>query len=266
MQSTLALSRGRSLPDHEAIRLMMAATGRTRTDVVLGFEITSEEVERFDTFVERRSSDEPLQYIEGSVPFGPVDLFVDDRVLVPRPETEYMFERIVATVESPAVIVDLCCGSGNLALALAATFATARTYATDLSTLACDVAAANAEANDLMIEVLVGDLFEALPSSLEGHVDLIVANPPYIGSAEMSDLPPDVRREPTMALLGGERGDEIVARIAGEAVRWLSPGGLIFCEISEFNTDRTLDHFRHLRGEIHHDLTGRPRFVQGRRS
>ena len=266
MLSTDALNRGRPLPEHESVRLMMAATGRTRTDVIVGFDVAADDAERFDAFVKRRLADEPLQYIEGSVPFGPVDLIVDQRVLIPRPETEYMFERAADTVEAPDVIVDLCSGSGNLALALAATFPDACTYAVDISTHACEVALENAERNGLAIEVLEGDLFEPLPPQIEGHIDLLVANPPYIGALEMGDLPRDVLREPGMALLGGERGDEIVERIAIDASRWLAPGGLVFCEISEFASDRTLAHFRHLGAEIHHDLAGRPRFIVGRRS
>ncbi|NHZ70476.1 MAG: HemK family protein methyltransferase, partial [Proteobacteria bacterium] len=167
---------------------------------------------------------------------------------------------------APDVIVNLCSGSGNLALALAATFPDACTYAVDISTHACEVALENAERNGLAIEVLEGDLFEPLPPQIEGHIDLLVANPPYIGALEMGDLPRDVLREPGMALLGGERGDEIVERIAIDASRWLAPGGLVFCEISEFASDRTLAHFRHLGAEIHHDLAGRPRFIVGRRS
>ncbi|NHZ70570.1 MAG: hypothetical protein GWP18_02895, partial [Proteobacteria bacterium] len=96
--STDALNRGRPLPEHESVRLMMAATGRTRTDVIVGFDVAADDAERFDAFVKRRLADEPLQYIEGSVPFGPVDLIVDQRVLIPRPETEYMFERAADTV------------------------------------------------------------------------------------------------------------------------------------------------------------------------
>jgi len=259
------LRRGAALPQHESVRLLMAATSRSRTDVVLGFDVTSDQVSRFDTFVDRRLSDEPLQYIEGTVPFGPIELAVDRRVLVPRPETEHMFEYAVSAVDRPDVIVDLCCGSGNLALAMAATFPLATTYAIDICEAAAEVAASNAKRNELDVEVLVGDLFDPLPESLAGTIDLLITNPPYLAEHEFGSLPADVLREPAVALRGGPRGDKIVARIAAEARRWLAPGGFVFCEVSEFDTDRFVDHFSHLDGVVHTDLSGKPRFVVARR-
>jgi len=266
VRSADVLLGGDALPQHESFRLLMAATSRSRVDVVLGFEVSSAEATRFQRFVHRRMSGEPLQYIEGTVPFGPVELVVDRRVLVPRPETEHMFESAVAAVDQPAVIVDLCCGSGNLALALAATFPLARIFAIDISSGATEVTALNATRNELDIEVLVGDLFDPLPESVAGTVDLLIANPPYLAQHELQSLPADVQREPTLALRGGIRGDEIVARIAAGARRWLAPDGLVFCEVSEFDTDRYAAHFRDLGGVVHTDLSGKPRFVVGARA
>lgn len=253
------------LPEHESVRLLMVATSRSRSDVILGFDVPDDQAKLFDTFVERRLADEPLQYIEGTIPFGPVELRVDDRVLVPRPETEYMFELAVEAVDRPAVVVDLCCGSGNLALAMAATFPAARTYAVDISEAAAQVAAMNARRNNLDIHILVGDLYDPLPESLHGSIDLLVANPPYLATHEIDSLPADVLREPTVALRAGVRGDEIVERIGAQAGRWLAPGGFVFCEISEFGAERFLEHFRDLNGAIIRDLAGKPRFVAGRK-
>ena len=81
------------LPEHEVVRLLMAASGRSRTDVLVGFDVSLSESDAFHSFVGRRRGHEPLQYIEGSVPFGPIEVLVDDRVLIPRPETEYLFEQ-----------------------------------------------------------------------------------------------------------------------------------------------------------------------------
>ncbi len=263
MRSADVLLVGVSLPQHESFRLLMTATSRSRADVVLGFDVTAAEADRFERLVHRRMSGEPLQYIEGSVPFGPVELVVDRRVLVPRPETEHMFASAVAAVDQPDVIVDLCCGSGNLALALAATFPLARVFAIDISSDAAEVTALNATRNELDIEVLVGDLFDPLPESVAGSVDLLIANPPYLAQHELQSLPVDVQCEPTLALRGGIRGDEIVARIAAGARRWLAPDGLVFCEVSEFDTDRYAAHFSDLGGVVHTDLSGKPRFVVG---
>lgn len=243
----------------------MAATGRSRTDVLVGFDVTAEQAALFEAYVERRRGNEPLQYIEGSVPFGPVDLLVDDRVLVPRPETEYLFELAVSQVESPAVIVDLCTGSGNLALALASTFPEASVYAVDLSADATAVVRSNACRNELDITVLTGDLYRPLPVDLLDRVDLVVANPPYLAAAEIAEVPLDVLAEPRSALVAGERGDEVLERIATEVHRWLRPGGIVVCEISQYAVERSLDHFRDIDAVIERDLTGTERFVVGHR-
>jgi release factor glutamine methyltransferase len=241
----------------------MAATGRNRSDVIVGFDVPSDECDAFDRFVKRRRDDEPLQYIEGMVDFGPVVLVVDERVLIPRPETEYLFEQVVAMVSKPKVIVDLCTGSGNLALALAATFPEAEVYAVDLSEDAVALARSNAVRNELSVDVLVGDLFDPLPAALKGRVDLLVSNPPYLAAREIVDVPLDVLAEPEMALVGGPEGDEVLASVAREAWEWLSPDGVVACEISEFHGDRTADLFARYSPRIGADLSGRDRYVFG---
>lgn len=251
------------LPDHETIRLLMAATGRRRSDVLVGFDVSNHECAAFDRFVERRRADEPLQYIEGTVDFGPVELAVDERALVPRPETEYLFEQVATMVSEPKVVVDLCTGSGNLALALAATFPGADVYAVDLSQDAAALARANAVRNELSIRVLEGDLFDPLPSELKGAVDLLVSNPPYLASREIAEVPSDVLAEPEMALVAGPQGDEILASIADQAGEWLSADGVIACEISEFHGDRIAELFARFGPTIGTDLTGRDRYVFG---
>lgn len=251
------------LPEHEAVRLMVAATGRSRSAVVVGFDVSPDQKRTFERFVQRRLGDEPLQYIEGSVPFGPVELAVDSRVLIPRPETEFLFEQIIESVSEPRVIVDLCTGSGNLALALAAAYPDAEVHAVDISRDAVDVARANAAANGLAINIVVGDLFDPLPESIRGCVDLLVANPPYLGADELKELPADVLAEPKVALVAGPRGDEVLGRIAAGAEAWLAPGGVIACEISEFHAHRIAGLFDSYEPEIRRDLAERERFVFG---
>ncbi len=263
MRSRDVLSAVGDLPEHEAIRLLVTATGRTRSEVLLGFDVSPQERKTFASCVERRLRDEPLQYIEGTVDFGTVELLVDDRVLVPRPETEYLFELVTALIEDPAVIVDLCTGSGNLALALAAAHPDAEVYAVDLSPDAADVARSNAGANKLNVNVLVGDLFDPLPESLRGRVDLVVSNPPYLATRDLAGLPPEVLAEPEMALVSGPRGDEVLGRIAQQAGDWLAPGGLIACEISEFHGDRIAAIFQDYDAKVRQDLSGRDRYVIG---
>jgi release factor glutamine methyltransferase len=252
------------LPQHEVRRLLEAATGRRWTDLLLGVDLTTAEVEAFHGVVERRRSGEPLQYIEGSVPFGPIEVAVDPRVLVPRPETEQLYEIACDCTQDPLVIVDLCTGSGNLAIALKHAFPAATVYAVDISPEAVDLARENARQAGLDVTILAGDLFGPLPFHLTGRVDLIVSNPPYLAAAELAGLPVDVRdHEPTMALVAGPVGDEVLARIAEAAADWLRPGGVVICEISEFHGAAVASHFAPLGGEIHRDLSGRERFVIG---
>ncbi len=252
------------LPDHEVRRLLEAATGRRWATLLLGVELTTEEVAAFDGLVERRRSGEPLQYIEGTASFGPIEVAVDPRVLVPRPETEQLYEIACDSVEDPLVIVDLCTGSGNLALALKHTFPAATIYATDISPDAVDLASENAREAGLDVTVLLGDLFDPLPDHLRGTVELIVSNPPYLAEPELADLPIDVRdHEPTMALVAGPVGDEVLARIADAAAEWLRPGGVVVCEISEFHGPAVADHFASLGGEIRRDRSDKERFVIG---
>lgn len=263
--STDLLGSVEDLPRHEVERLLAVASGRSWTELLLGVDLDEGTTARFEKLASRRRAGEPLQYIEGRLPFGPIDVSVDPRVLVPRPETEQLFELAVSETSDPHVIVDLCTGSGNLALALKHTFPTAVVYATDISCDAVEVTESNARAAGLEIEVSSGDLFDPLPKHLAGKVDLIVANPPYLAERELADLPVDVRdHEPVGALVAGPNGDEVLARIAGEAGDWLRPGGVVICEVGEFHGAAIAEHFATLDGEVFPDLNGRDRFVVGR--
>ena len=250
------------LPRHEVERLLGKATGRSRTDLLFAVPVSDLDRETFIALVGRRRSGEPLQYLEERIPFGPIEVSVDRRVLVPRPETEQLFELATQALAEPSVVVDLCTGSGNLALALKHTFPDAVVYATDRSADATAVAEENAREAGLEIAVFTGDLFEPLPEHLHGQVDLIVANPPYLAEDEAGDLPVDVRdHEPRMALIAGPTGDEVLAAIAREAFAWLVPGGVILCEISEFRGAEALALFAELDGVVEKDLAGKDRFV-----
>ncbi len=265
MHTTTDILRRTALPRHEARRLLTIVTGRSAVDVGIGVPLDDSQIARFTDLEVRRLEGEPLQYLEGSVPFGPVTIVVDERVLIPRPETEELFTLVRDVVDEPAVIVDLCTGSGNLAVALAATFPGATVYGTDVSADALSVAAANAEMNGVSISFHLGDLFDSLPREIEGAVDLLVANPPYLAESELEGLSRDVRREPVIALVSGPRGDEIVARIAAAAPEWLSPGGVVACEVSEFHAQSVAPMFATLGGQVRSDMYGKDRFVFGRR-
>ena len=251
------------LPEHEALRLLVAASGHGRSSLLAGTPVTDDERDAFRTLERRRLEGEPLQYIEGEVAFGPVVLTVDERALIPRPETEELFHLVVDLVDDPAVIVDLCTGSGNLAIALAATFPEADVYATEISPAAADLARENVTNNRVDVTILEGDLFAPLPSGIRGRVDLVVSNPPYLSEAELAEVPSDVAAEPQLALMGGTRGTEIVERIADRVSAWIGPDGVVACEISEFAADSTLGLFASVDATVVRDMFGKDRFVFG---
>ncbi|MEX1092616.1 MAG: peptide chain release factor N(5)-glutamine methyltransferase [Acidimicrobiia bacterium] len=235
------------LPDHE-LRRLQAVAGVNGS---------------IEALIQRRLGGEPLQYIEGTAQFGPVELLVDARVLIPRPETETLFEIAARMVRLPEIIVDLCTGSGALALALKQHFPSASVFATDISPDAIDVAGENVARTGSQIYLGNGDLFDPLPASLVGKVNLLVANPPYVSEAEFDGLPEDVKREPRVALVSGRSGLEVIERIGASAAQWLRPGGVVVCEIGEKQGVAASSSFPGIPVVVRQDLAGRDRFVIG---
>jgi release factor glutamine methyltransferase len=208
--------------------------------------------------VAMRSRGRPLQYLEGTADFGPLTLAVDDRVLIPRPETEYLADLVVHRHSQPGLVVDLCTGSGAVALFLKAAWPQSRVVATDSSVDALAVARENAHRLGLDIEWHSGDLFGALPGDLRGRVDLLVANPPYVSEDEWELLPEDVRQEPRSALVAGPEGTEIIDRLLDGVGDWVVRGGEAWIEIGEMQGPYLRSHHR---VQIHQDQYGKDRFA-----
>lgn len=187
--------------------------------------------------IERRVGREPLQYILGTQEFCGLEFTVNQAVLIPRPETELLVEYVARRipVERQATIVDVCTGSGCIAVAIARMRPQARVIATDLSSPSLDVARKNATRHAVCERItwLEGDLLGPLAAQeLEGLVDVIVSNPPYIAEADWATLQPEVRLfEPRGALVAGPQGTELHERLLQEASRYLSPGGAVIMEI-----------------------------------
>jgi release factor glutamine methyltransferase len=257
------------LPNHESTRLRSAAAGRSRRDHLTGHELTPEQQRSFEDLARRRAAGEPLQYLEGTVDFGPIELLIDERALIPRPETEQLWELAVAALSEAGpgtVVVDIGTGSGALALALKHAFPAARVFGLDRSAAALSLAAENVRYTGLDVTLLQGDLFEPLPERLRGRIDLVVSNPPYVAEEEWAVLPADVRdHEPREALVAGPEGTEVLARIAEGAYWWLGVGGHVLCEIGETQGGRVRTLFSAFDARIRTDLTGRDRFVVARR-
>jgi len=253
------------LPSHEASRLAVAVAGRR----VSAAELTPPEREAFDALVARRLAGEPLQYLEGTAAFGPIEVMVDGRALIPRPETEGLWELAVAALEDVGpgtTIVDLGTGSGVLALALKHAFPAAQVIGVDDREDALALASDNAARLGLEVEFLHGDLFEALPANLMGRLDLVVSNPPYVAEGEWGGLPLDVRdHEPRHALVAGPTGTEVLDRIADDGYWWLGIGGYLLCEIGETHGPAMEQAFGAFDRHIRRDLAGRDRYVVARK-
>jgi release factor glutamine methyltransferase len=214
----------------------------------------------------RRCTGTPLQHLTREQGFRGLVLEVRPGVFVPRPETELLVEVALALVERPdPLVVDLCTGSGAVALSIAQERPGARVYATDLSDEAVSLARDNAERLGVAITVERGDLFDPLPSSLAGSVDLIAANPPYVPIERRPALPLDVLAEPPLALFG-DLG--IYERLFAESATWLRPSGVVVVEIEGSFGGSVTTIARRAGFEdvhVHPDLAGRDRVVSGRR-
>jgi release factor glutamine methyltransferase len=226
----------------DARRIVQAASGPEGSEWVLGLDAPAPRrgVAAVDAMVARRAAGEPLQYVLGRWGFRALDLLVDRRVLIPRPETEVVAELAIDELrrlgggDRPVAAADLGTGSGALALSLAAEVLTAQVWGTDRSADALAVARANLAGlgrPGSRVRLAAGDWFAALPAELRGHLDLVVSNPPYVGEDEA--LPPEVADwEPREALVAGPAGDEALLRILAEAPSWLARPGTVVLELA----------------------------------
>jgi len=197
-------------------------------------DLTSDEQARYDEVIAQRSRGIPAQYITGHQEFWGMDLIVSPAVLIPRPETEHLIESVLPlarSIEHPR-IVDVGTGSGCIALALAHELPSAEIHATDISAAALEVARANAARHqfDQRIHFHHADLLQGFP---EQNFDLVVSNPPYVGSSEEDEVQLEVRKcEPRDAVFAGPTGLEVISRLVPQAQAVLRAGGWLAIEIS----------------------------------
>lgn len=191
------------------------------------------------SMVERRVSGLPLEQILGWAEFCKLRITIEPGVFVPRRRTERLVREAFALSRPGIVVVDLCCGSGAVGVALASAInarehegARVQLHASDIDHPAAECARRNVW--PLGGRVYEGDLFEPLPVALRGRVDILLANVPYVPSDEIRLLPPEAREhEPLVALDGGENGLEVLRRVTAEALQWLTPGGHLLVETNE---------------------------------
>ncbi|MEI7622650.1 MAG: peptide chain release factor N(5)-glutamine methyltransferase [Actinomycetes bacterium] len=265
-------------PANETRWIIERAAGFDGGEYVLGLDenVTERGMHFHDLMVERRLAGEPLQYVLGRWGFRTLDLFVDPRVLIPRPETEMVaglaIDELVAMrrngIDRP-VAVDLGTGSGAIGLSMAVEVERAQIWITDASSEALVVARSNLAGIGraaTRVSAAEGSWFEALPAELRGTVDLIVSNPPYVA---VGDEVEDVVRdwEPQSALFAGDDGLDDIRKIVTDAVTWLRPGGTLVLEMAPDQvplvTDLALAN-SFVTVERHSDLAGRPRAVVAR--
>jgi release factor glutamine methyltransferase len=232
--------------------------------------LEARELEAVRALVVRRRKREPVAYILGRREFYRHSFEVTRDVLIPRPETEVLVDRALDVLPQSAVrALDLCTGSGAIAVTLALERPELQVDATDISEAALAVATRNAAALGVADRVHFqrGDLFEALRERRRYH--LIAANPPYVADSEWSDLAPEIREhEPRGALLAGAEGLDVLARLCAGAADWLEPGGTLLFEVGHLQAPRVIE-LLSAQGRFedvtpHKDLSGIARIVGAR--
>ena len=263
--------------DQEARWIAERAGGFEPAELVLSLDhpVTVRSGTHFHLMLDRRVAGEPLQYVLGRWPFRSLELLVDGRVLIPRPETEVLAGHALDECDRlrAQVAVDLGTGSGAIALTLLAERpGLAEVWATDASADALDVARANLAGLGTRAtrgRLAAGSWFRALPDELRGRIDLVVSNPPYVADGEAVDLPADVREwEPAQALYSGPTGLEDIETIVNEAPGWLTPHGAVLLEMAPHQASAATALARQAgfpAVTVWPDLTGRDRILVARR-
>ena len=284
--TTAALRDTVPVPDVEARWIIEGASGLGGAQLVGAHDdiAPSVAVARVDAMVDRRLAGEPIQYVLGAWAFRGLDLFVDPRVLIPRPETEVTAQVAIdeaerlgarrgranawAAADTRCAVADLGTGSGAIALALATELADAAVWGTDASASALAVARANLVgigASATRVRLAEGDWFAALPIELRGRLRLVVSNPPYVAESEIDALPSEVvDHEPRHALVSGPTGFEAIERIIDEARTWLESRGALVVEIAPHQSAAATDRARTAGYDairVEPDLTGRDRVL-----
>ncbi|MGI8885240.1 MAG: peptide chain release factor N(5)-glutamine methyltransferase [Pyrinomonadaceae bacterium] len=228
-------------PRREAASLLAFALGKDKTFLIAhgDYELSVEENTKFQSFLSRRASREPFQYITGFQEFYRLDFFVTSDVLIPRPETELIVENaigILREIEKPR-FCEVGTGSGCISVSILHEAKTATAIGLDISPKALEIARRNADANDVSarFELKHSDVFDNLKieKDEEGEkFDLIVSNPPYVAFDDLADLQPEVRdHEPQIALTDGGKGLSIIEKIIADSPQFLKPNGFLLMEI-----------------------------------
>lgn len=249
--------------DIDAWYLLSYVTGLDRAAFFLHGEepMAEPDMIRYRDLVTKRGERIPLQHLTGEQEFMGLDFHVNEHVLIPRQDTECLVERVLPYVDGKRVL-DVCTGSGCIAIAIAKLGKPFIVHGVDISEEALAVARQNATELNASVELFAGDLM----TKMDGQYDVIVSNPPYIPPSVIEGLMPEVRlHEPMLALDGGQDGLEFYRRIAGQAVTRLAPNGRLFLEIG-CEQDAAVAEILQKQGyrevQVFQDLAGKDRIVQ----
>jgi len=263
---------GVASPEYDARELLAHVLGTTRAGLVLVEDVGDGHAEQFAELLARRAAREPLQHLTGTAAFRHVELAVGPGVFVPRPETELLAgwgvdrAREVAVSGRTPVVVDLCTGSGAMALSLATEVPAAEVHAVELDEAAHSWAARNLEGSG--VDLRHGDMAEAF-HDLDGTVDVVVCNPPYIPLEAFESVAAEARdHDPSLALWSGEDGLDAMRVLERVARRLLRPGGVVGAEHADVQGESAPAVFaesgRWSDVRDNRDLAGRPRYVTAR--
>ncbi|MBN1499436.1 MAG: peptide chain release factor N(5)-glutamine methyltransferase [Spirochaetes bacterium] len=235
-----------------AARLRSAGIESSRLDSevivshVLGFEryrlitessriLSGDEMAEIEKYIERREKREPLAYLLNEKEFYSLPFYVDQNVLIPRPETELLVDMVIYEAALDSRVLDLCTGSGAIAVACKKFRSDLDISASDISRSALNIAEKNCKQilkND-SVAFILSDIFE----NISGKFDIIVTNPPYVSELVRNDLEPELNYEPDHALFSGESGNEIISSIISQSPEFLNPGGLLLMELGRDNRE-----------------------------
>ena len=237
------------------------------------------QLKRLSKLIARRLTGEPLQYVLGRWQFRELDLFVDDRVLIPRPETEILVGYALEECKSKKNqldetrslnVADLGCGSGAIGLSIAREIQEVSVWCTDVSEGAIAVTRANLAGLGMVgqkVSISQGSWFEALPQEMLEKFDVIISNPPYISDSE--ELPPEVSEwEPSSSLRSGPLGTEDLSFLLNNSIEWLSAEGQLILELAPMQADQMVEEAKNLNFrevQLRNDLTGRDRVLMAKK-
>lgn len=253
----------------EAQMILTKITGKSKEWFMIHFEetVSWEDCKKFQDLIEKRAKGEPLQYLLGETYFMGLPFFVNENVLIPRADTEILVESVIQRIgrEKKVMLLDMCTGSGCIAVSLKKYLKNAEVFAADISEKALETAKRNALENQVEVKFIHSDCFEKIP---EIKFDIIVSNPPYLTESEMGALQKEVTYEPALALDGGKDGLDFYRKLSCEAKKYLAENGILAFEIGYRQATEVsvlLKEYGYQEIEVLKDYSGNQRVVIAKR-